>query len=133
MRAELQIGACLRNVISAGRAATSVCENRETVMSPAIRDKLPQVVDLCRRHHVKRLDLFGSATRDAFDTTQGDVDLLVEYLPEATHGFAGDFFGLKSDLEALLACEVDLVIGSAIRNPYFRAEVEATKVPIYAA
>jgi predicted nucleotidyltransferase len=41
--------------------------------------------------------------------------------------------GLKIELERLFGCEVDLVLGGNIRNPYFREELEETKVPVYAA
>jgi predicted nucleotidyltransferase len=34
---------------------------------------------LCRRFHVRRLDLFGSAARGDFDPERSDVDLLVEF------------------------------------------------------
>jgi hypothetical protein len=34
---------------------------------------------LCRRFHVRRLDLFGSAARGGFDLEQNDIDFLVEF------------------------------------------------------
>jgi uncharacterized protein len=102
-------------------------------MHSLVEEKLSHVVELCRRHHVARLDLFGSATGERFDPAQSDLDFVVEYLPDATWGFAGDYFGLKAELEALFGREVDLVDHDAIRNPYFREEVDQTRVPVYAA
>jgi hypothetical protein len=98
-----------------------------------VRQKLPQVVEQCRMHRVKRLDLFGSALGSGFDPRQSDVDFVVEFLPEARPGFRGDLMGLKIELERLFGCEVDLVLGGSIRNPYFKEELEETKVPVYAA
>ena len=44
------------------------------------RDELRAV---CRRFHVRRLDLFGSAARGDFDPQRSDVDFLVEF--DRTH------------------------------------------------
>ena len=104
-----------------------------TSVNAVLQDKLPQVAALCQRHHVARLDLFGSGAMDRFKPGTSDLDFLVEYLPGATAGFGGDFFALKSDLEALFGCAVDLVDHASIRNPYFREEVEQTRVRLYAA
>jgi len=43
------------------------------------------------------------------------------------------YFGLLEDLENLLGREVELVSDRAIRNPYFRQEVDETKQPLYVA
>jgi predicted nucleotidyltransferase len=102
-------------------------------MNALIRTKLPQIVEQCRAHRVKRLDLFGSALGSGFDPQRSDVDFVVEFLPAARPGFSGDLMGLKIELERLFGCEVDLVLGGNIRNPYFREELEETKVPVYAA
>ena len=41
---------------------------------------------LCRRHHIRRLALFGSALRDDFGP-DSDIDLLVEFELGTTVGF----------------------------------------------
>jgi len=41
---------------------------------PSIEEHRSELAELCRRHHVLRLSLFGSATRDDFDPQQGDLD-----------------------------------------------------------
>jgi hypothetical protein len=89
--------------------------------------------ELCRRFHVRRLDLFGSATGDDFDPARSDLDFLVEFDPSPPGGYADAFFGLKESLEQLFGRSVDLVAGAAIRNPFFRESVEGAKVPLYAA
>jgi predicted nucleotidyltransferase len=65
---------------------------------------------LCRRFHVRWLDLFGSAARGDFDPEHSDIDFLVEFdraHPEALS--LNTYFGLKESLEALLGRPVDLV------------------------
>jgi predicted nucleotidyltransferase len=52
--------------------------------------------ELCRRFHVRRLDLFGSATGDDFDPARSDLDFLVEFDPRAPEALSfKTFFGLK--------------------------------------
>jgi uncharacterized protein len=91
-----------------------------------------ELEELCRRFHVRRLDLFGSATGDDFDPARSDLDFLVEFDPPPG-GYADAFFGLQESLEQLFGRPVDLVAAASIRNPYFRESVEGAKVPLYAA
>lgn len=99
----------------------------------SIRAKRYEIADLCRTFRVRRLDVFGSAAGGRL-RPDSDVDVLVEF-DTTSPGFDafGAYFGLKEGLERLLGRPVDVVDASAIRNPYFRAEVQATKEPLYAA
>jgi hypothetical protein len=54
-----------------------------------------------------------------------------EALPAAAYATA--FLGFKEALEQLFGRPVDLVVASAIRNPYFRQSVEQGKALLYAA
>lgn len=102
-------------------------------MSTPFDDLRAQIEALCRRYHVQRLDLFGSAATSAFDPAHSDVDLLVDFASDA-HGQTLDaYFGLKESLEALFGRPVDLVILGAVRNPYVRADIERNRQPLYAA
>lgn len=92
-----------------------------------------RIAELCRRFQVVRLDLFGSAAEVTFDPHRSDIDLLVEFGPVVVGKYADAWFGLHDALEALFQRPVDLVSDSAIRNPYFRAAVERTRQPLYAA
>jgi uncharacterized protein len=92
-----------------------------------------EVAELCRRFHVRRLDVFGSAARGDFDPARSDLDFLVEFAPLQPGAYVDAFFGLKEGLEALFAKPVDLVSAASIRNPYFRQSVEGTKASLYAA
>ena len=95
------------------------------------RDELRAV---CRRFHVPRLDLFGSAARGDFDPQRSDVDFLVEF--DRTHPDAlslRTYFGLKEALEGLLGRPVDLVEPGAARNPYLKGSIEGSREPVFAA
>jgi hypothetical protein len=88
---------------------------------------------LCRRFQVHRLDLFGSAASGEFRAEESDIDFLVEFEPPDGTGHADRYFGLLEALQQLFGRPVDLVVASAIRNPYFRESVERTRTLLYAA
>jgi uncharacterized protein len=88
---------------------------------------------LCRRFHVRRLDLFGSAARGDFDPEHSDVDFLVEFDRSAPQHPFDAYFGLKEALEELLRRPVDLVEAGAVRNPYLKASIERSRENVYAA
>ena len=68
--------------------------------------------DLCRRFHVRRLEVFGSAARGDFDPARSDIDFLVEFAEEDDD--LARFIDFKQALESLLARRVDLVDRKAI-------------------
>ena len=78
---------------------------------------LQRIIDLCRRHKVKSLAVFGSILTDRFND-QSDVDLLVDFEPTDPDKFdyVTNFFDLQDSLEALLKRKVDLVVGSVNRT-----------------
>jgi len=88
---------------------------------------------LCRRYHVARLEVFGSAADGTFDPARSDVDFLVEFEPLEPGKLADAYFGLLADLEKTFQRRVDLVTPKAIRNPYFLRGVNATRRLLYAA
>ena len=102
-------------------------------MLPLSDDLRDEIAALCRRHHVRRLDLFGSAATSAFDASRSDVDLLVEFDALGVGSYADAWFGLHESLERLLGRPVDLLTAEAVRNPYLRAEVQRTRRALYAA
>ena len=79
---------------------------------------------------VLRLEIFGSATADRFDPNRSDFDFLVTFREGSTS--LDNYLRLAEGLEELLGRPVDLVIERAIRNPYFRRAVDATRTLIYA-
>jgi predicted nucleotidyltransferase len=102
-------------------------------MLPLIQENLEQIYVLCRRHGVKRLELFGSAARGDFDTQTSDVDFLVEFVSDDWHHAADNWFGLSEELEKLLNRKVDLVSTPDIKNPYFLEVANRHRTELYAA
>jgi hypothetical protein len=101
-------------------------------MQPLVADRKAEIAELCRRFHVRRLELFGSAARGDFDADRSDIDFLVEFEPGRPDAF-GAYFGLKESLEALLGRPVDLIEAGAVRNPYLRASIARHREPLFGA
>lgn len=64
-----------------------------------------QLADFCKRHHIRKLALFGSVLRDDF-RPDSDIDVLVEFEAGHTPGLA--FFDVQDELTQLLGRPVDL-------------------------
>jgi len=92
---------------------------RKSGMAPRIAIDQRQVAEFCKRHHVRRLALFGSVLRDDFGP-DSDVDVLVEFEPGHVPGFA--FFDLQEELAAILGTHVDLHTPGSLSR-YFRDRV----------
>ena len=102
-------------------------------MNPVVEDKRDELIQLCQRFRVHRLELFGSAVDGSFDPQTSDLDFLVEFasLKDGEHFDA--YFGLLEGLQELFQRPVDLVMTCAIKNPYFLKSVNRTRVVLYAA
>lgn len=88
---------------------------------------------LCARHGVQRLELFGSAASDRFDSERSDVDFLVTFRDPPPQGWFDAYFGSLHALEDLFYRPVDLVMESAVTNPYFLENIARTRTLLFAA
>ena len=89
------------------------------------------VSELCRKYGIARFEIFGSAVRDDFGA-DSDVDCLIDFTEDGGNYFER-YFDFKDELEKLFGRKVDLIVEKAIRNPYFKQNVNETKQLIYAA
>jgi uncharacterized protein len=96
-----------------------------------VEDRIREVRQICRRHGVGRLDLFGSAAGEGFDDLgDSDLDFVVSFERRDPPELFDRYVSLKEDLEGLFGRGVDLVMeGTAERNPYFAQSVAETRVP----
>ncbi|GAB3667780.1 hypothetical protein GCM10027594_33690 [Hymenobacter agri] len=79
---------------------------------------------------MQRLAAFGSVLTPAFGPAS-DVDLVAAFELMPVEEYADNYLALKSALEKELQRPVDLLEAQALRNPYFRAQVQATQQVIY--
>jgi predicted nucleotidyltransferase len=102
-------------------------------MFPLIEQHLPEIVSLCQRFHVTRLELFGSAARGDFKLESSDLDFFVEFEELGWQGSFKRYMGLKLGLADLFGCPVDLVEPKAVTNPHFRLVADRHRELVYAA
>lgn len=87
--------------------------------------------ELCRRHSIRRLSLFGSILKGA-ERPDSDVDLLVEFEPGSEPGLLA-LAGIEAELSALLGGRrVDLRTPQDLSR-HFRDEIVRTAAVQYAA
>src|SRR5450432_3881676 len=88
----------------------------------------PQIQDFCERNRIRKLALFGSVLRSDFGA-DSDVDMLVEYEPEARVGLLG-MAGHEIELTRLMSRKVDLRTPQDLSR-FFRQQVVEQAVSIY--
>jgi predicted nucleotidyltransferase len=101
-------------------------------MQDFILAKREEIAELCRKHHVRRLSVFGSAARDDFDPVTSDVDIIVEFDGAYIERYAKNYFSLEDGMVDLLGRKVDMITEGVLRNPYILRSIEADKVLLYA-
>jgi uncharacterized protein len=103
-------------------------------MHAEIAQRKEELIALCRRYEVARLEVFGSAARGFdFDPAASDADFLVEFLGESQLPPLEQFFGLADALEQLLGRRVDLIESGALRNPFILTGISRSRELVYAA
>jgi predicted nucleotidyltransferase len=86
-----------------------------------------KICEICERHHIRRLSLFGSVLRDDF-SPQSDIDVLAEFDPGKTPGFR--WITIQDELAEIFGRPVDLNTPNSL-SKYFRDRVLASARVIY--
>ncbi len=107
-------------------------------MIAIVENNIPRIIEICKKHKLKSLCLFGSATDNMVFNDDSDIDFLYEYglehYPDWESGefdIATNFFLLKESLEEILSRDIDLIPNKS-NNTYFIKSVEKSKKLIYA-
>lgn len=75
----------------------------------------------CRKYHIRRLAFFGSVLRSDFGPAS-DVDVLVEFAPDAVKGFF-ELYDMEQELSGMLGGRrVEIVTAKGL-SKYFREQV----------
>lgn len=101
-------------------------------MHASIAQAREAIAALCRRHHIARLEVFGSAARGEDFRPQSDADLLVAFEPGVRVGL-DEWDAARRDFETVLGRRVDLVQADAVRNPFVLRQIERERELLYAA
>lgn len=86
----------------------------------------------CEKHHIRRLELFGSAARGQ-TSSNSDVDLLVT-LAEAASVSTAELLEMAGEAEELVGRRVDFVLRHSLEkspNRFAREHILATAVCLY--
>ena len=97
---------------------------------PQIAIPQDKIVAFCRRNQVRTISLFGSVLREDF-SPDSDIDVLVEFEPEARVGFMA-LGRMRRELAELLGRQVDLVPRDGLK-PLIRDNVLDSAQVLYAA
>ena len=89
-----------------------------------------ELIDLCKKHHVERMFVFGSVLNKNF-SSQSDVDFLIKIKEVPVDVYTDSFFEIYEGLQNILKRKVDLLTEQSISNPYFLEEINRTKTLIY--
>lgn len=95
-----------------------------------IEKNIPKIIDLCKKHKVHKLFVFGSILTNRFNDNS-DIDLVVDFKKGEIIDYFENYFDLKYSLEDLLGRKIDLLEEQTIKNPYLKKNVDATKTLIY--
>jgi len=107
------------------------CVNFFRMTTVVLKEKLPELIDICDKYKVVRLFSFGSFLTDKFNPQTSDIDLLVELEPMDPLERGEILIQIWDAFEKLFHNKVDLLTDQPIRNPYFQSAVEQTKHLIY--
>lgn len=95
-----------------------------------IEQNIDIIHDLCSKHKVRRLFVFGSVLTDRFKK-DSDIDLVVDFQDISLYEYADNYFDLKESLEKLFKRNVDLLEEKAIKNPYLKQSIDSSKQLLY--
>lgn len=97
-----------------------------------IEINIHKIIELCKQFHVRKLWVFGSILTNRFNN-ESDVDLCVDFDWDSISltNAADNFFNFQFALEDLFGRKVDLTDDSAVRNSYFREELNEKRQLIY--
>ncbi len=100
-------------------------------MQPIIENNKASIIELCKKHGVRELFVFGSAVRNDY-SSNSDIDFLVSYYESIDALAAFDsFLEMKNSLQEMLQREVDLIDSASIDNKYLRHFINQEKRIIY--
>lgn len=97
-----------------------------------IQDNIDSLNQICMKHHVGRLFVFGSLAYDSLKP-DSDIDFLVSFKKIRLEEYADNYFEFKFSLEDLFQREVDLLEEKAITNPYLLKSINSAKQLVYEA
>jgi len=95
-----------------------------------IQSNSAKIKELCLKHRVSKLFAFGSVLNNKFSELS-DIDFIVDFEKMEYYDYADNYFDLKKSLENLFHRNIDLLEEKAIKNPYFKKNIDNQKLLVY--
>ena len=102
-------------------------------MAPFILEKKEKIIEMCEKHKVKYLYIFGSAARGSDFKSDSDIDFLYAFDKDNIEfeNYADNYFDFRFGLEDMLNRNIDLVPEEMLTNPYLIKNINSEKVKLY--
>lgn len=91
---------------------------------------IDKIIALCQKHKVAKLWVFGSILTPHFNE-DSDVDFSVIFHYDQIQDLFLTFFDFIEEMQMVLGRKIDLVDETAVKNYYFKKELNRTKRLIY--
>jgi hypothetical protein len=104
-------------------------ERTMSVSDKNLRPPPEAIAEFCRRHHIRKLSLFGSVLRDDF-RPDSDIDVLVEFEPGHVVGL--EILDMEEELSALFGGHKVDMVKEKYLNRWLRGPVLASAEVQYA-
>jgi predicted nucleotidyltransferase len=104
----------------------------ETSSTPSLADLRRRLQPFCEKHHIRRLEVFGSAARGQA-TPGSDVDLLVT-LDDSAPVSTATLLDIAGEAEELVGAPVDFILRPSLEkspNRFAREHILSTAVCVY--
>lgn len=108
-------------------------------MHTLIEKNKEKLSEICKKHFIKSLYVFGSITKNNFKETS-DIDFLYEIDTDrfkdwatGSYDYTDNILSFESELNKLFNRPVDLVPNIYIQNRFLKKSIEESKRLVYAA
>lgn len=102
-------------------------------MVELVSNRIDDIINLCKKHEVKTISVFGSAAHNSM-TAESDIDFLVQFTENIDLlDYADNYFSFLEGLEQITGRSIDLVSVNSLRNPVLKEEINRSKIDLYAA
>ena len=95
-----------------------------------IKKHSSKITNLCIKHSVLELYVFGSVLTDSF-TKESDLDFLVKFGDVNLFDYFDNYMDFKEALENLFNREVDLLEVQTLKNPILKRSIDKNKLKLY--
>jgi len=101
-------------------------------MDALIKNNKYEIYRMCEENNVKSLYFFGSVIDPRKFSPNSDIDILVSFREDISNEeYTDSYFRLLFGMEELLKREIDITTIRSIKKPYFKKELEDTRVLFY--